>query len=172
MNAPKDDKLLLILLKKISDWCQDDEILQCRSLEISDWSLGQHCDHILKADRLNLRAIEVLMRGGGEPIDSMRKTHPVFQSGEIPRGVAKAPDFVLPTEDPRSEDLEPLSGRVFTGWKEMLAEWQVGAGSGHNLEMGISHHEMGILNIPGWIRFAEIHTRHHVCIMEDILNRK
>lgn len=168
MNTFKDGEQLLSLLSEMSDWCQADSILRQRSATVSQWSVGQHCEHILKADRLNLRAIEMLMRGGGEAIDSSASSHPVLVSGEIPRGVAEAPGFVMPEEEPVSKVLVPLAEKVLSGWSEKLKELEGCTGTEDYMTRGIPHHEMGLLDIPTWIRFAMIHTRHHVDIAAEI----
>lgn len=169
MSSSTDGAVLLSLLIRIRQLCQSEESLSFHSASISHWSVGQHCEHILKADRLNLRAIEMLMRGGGEAIDSSASSHPVLESGEIPRGVAEAPGFVMPEEEPASEVLVPLAEKVLSGWSEKLKELEGCTGNEEFMMRGIPHHEMGLLDIPAWIRFAMIHTRHHVDIAEEIL---
>ena len=168
LNSTEAGSFLLTLLSDIHEKCQSDEVLRLRSSGISQWSVGQHCEHILKADRLNLRAIEMLLRGGGEPIDSSASSHPVLVSGEIPRGVAEAPGFVMPEEEPVSKVLVPLAEKVLSGWSEKLKELEGCTGTEDYMTRGIPHHEMGLLDIPTWIRFAMIHTRHHVDIAAEI----
>ena len=120
MNTASDAEDLLALLSEIRAWCQDPVIFSGRSETVSDWSVAQHCEHILKADRLNLRAIEVLLGGGGEEIGESGPTHPVFDQGVIPRGVAKAPDYVMPADKPELESVSLLADRVLSGWTETL----------------------------------------------------
>ena len=172
MNTAPDAEDLLALLSEIRGWCQDPVIFSGRSETVSGWSVAQHCEHILKADRLNLRAIEVLLGGGGEEIGESGPTHPVFDQGVIPRGVAKAPDYVMPADEPELESVSLLADRVLSGWTETLPRCQSDSENPIRTGRGIAHHAMGILDIPDWIRFANLHTRHHVDIAHEILAQR
>ena len=160
---------LQALLQEIESVCQDFQQISQADPKISGWSVGQHCEHILKADRLNLRAIRVLLEGGGEPVQEEKAPHPILKVGVIPRGVAEAPRFVLPKDSPDQEQLGNLVQRVLTDWNEIRKQvLQSGKAGSEESRRGISHHELGLLDIVSWVRFARIHTDHHLVIIRAI----
>ena len=168
-SIQKEADLLQALLQEIESVCRDFQQILQADLKISGWSVGQHCEHILKADRLNLRAIRVLLEGGGELLQEVAAPHPILKVGVIPRGVAEAPGFVLPKDSPDQEQLGLLAQRVLADWNEIRNQVsQPGRTESEEARRGISHHELGLLDIVSWIRFARVHTEHHLSIIRSI----
>ncbi len=166
-SIAEEGRALLLSLTEIQKYCQDPEMIHRINAEVSEWSVGQHCEHILKADRLNLRAVDLLHSGGGEEGDSSRSPHPVLLSGFIPTGMAEAPRYVQPADDPQVDQLTSMTDKVLAGWAKTLEEMKA---LSPPFSRGILHHEMGLLDIPGWVRFARVHTDHHLKII-DLIRR-
>lgn len=80
--------------------------------------------------------------------------------GDFPRGKGKAPERVIPMGEINAEILEGLSTKT----QNMLAEIEA-------LEKNVhfKHPLFGLLNKKSTIRFLEIHTRHHLEIIRDII---
>lgn len=81
----------------------------------------------------------------------------------IPRGKAKAPKIVLPPEIISHEDLlkQLQAARIHIEQLKPLPE------TSHFI-----HHVFGMLSKQQTLRFLEIHTKHHLKIVNDILKDK
>ena len=78
----------------------------------------------------------------------------------IPRGKGKAPKIVMPTDDIKEEQLrDQLS----------LARKNIDDISSINGNATFKHPYFGVLNKKQTIKFVEVHTKHHLKIMRDIL---
>ena len=84
----------------------------------------------------------------------------VFFLGKFPRGKAKAPASVMPTEN---ITLEHLSESVANA---RLAIQKIMAGEKNKYFL---HPIFGNLNRPQTLNFFGIHTKHHLLIINDIL---
>ena len=87
----------------------------------------------------------------------------VLATKKIPRGKAKAPKVVVPKAAINSDDLQEHLTKTRNTIKtlEMVSK-------DHFFE----HPYFGKLKRKETIRFLEIHTRHHLNIIEDIVNNK
>ena len=85
----------------------------------------------------------------------------VFLFGWIPRGKGKAPTFTRPGEP----DPEEVRERLATT-RDQLA----GLDLEHldSLRMSYPHPVFGILTLPRWLRFIQIHHDHHRRIIRDL----
>jgi hypothetical protein len=137
--------------------------------ECSAWSPEQHLAHVALANELVLRNLKSLARGeglllvrGGEPHPA---THELLASGRFPRGRAQAPRMVRP---PETVERELLLQWLADGRRELeaLDARTVVAG-----ELKVPHQLLGPLDAPQWARFAAAHTRHHLAIALEILQR-
>ncbi len=91
--------------------------------------------------------------------------HVILLTGRIPRGRAKAPDFVEPQGLERQAIVAGLGetrGRLIAldGRLEEL----------RRLEATIAHPILGGFTAARWLRFAHIHHLHHGRIIDDILD--
>jgi hypothetical protein len=86
----------------------------------------------------------------------------IFNLGKIPRGKAKAPKVVLPPDDINMEIVRNQLDEA----KEILIKLE-------NVEKNkfFPHPFFGKLNKKQAIRIIELHTRHHLNIMDDIIKR-
>lgn len=149
-----------------------EERLYLRLETVSGWSPAQHVDHVVKALALILDAVDRLREGtstdivlGGVP---NLAGFAVLTTGWIPRGRGNAPTDVLPEPTPvrhrlreavyeavrRARDLAPHAGGL---------ETTVGT---------LPHPILGPMRAAHWLRFADIHTRHHMAIVADIDRRR
>lgn len=128
--------------------------------EISSSNVAWHIDHSLKV--IN-RVCNFLITS--DPSDYKWKFNKwrliIFLKGAIPRGKAKAPRYVRPPENINIEDL-----------KLQLIEVQELLSTIEKLppKSNFNHHIFGKLHLKKTIRFLEIHTNHHIKIINEILN--
>ncbi|MBM3991574.1 MAG: DinB family protein [Planctomycetes bacterium] len=136
---------------------------------LSGWNVEQHVAHCSLANELVGRNLKSLLKGSGllvvdtgEPVDGALE---ILASGRIPRGTAQAPRSVRPP---------PLVERAY------LLEWLDGnerefAEAKRQLDLllaapkRIPHQILGPLTAVQWLRFAAIHTAHHMSIARELL---
>ena len=136
--------------------------------DVSGWSIGEHAYHLVLACDLSLRNVASLVKDEGmlvrEPVDRKDEALAILAAG-IPRGAAEAPRFVRP---PARLDLGLL--------RELLA--QVGAVRDDlaarvdevlAAPRCVPHQLLGDLTASEWVRFARVHTDHHLAIVDDIV---
>jgi len=87
----------------------------------------------------------------------------LFTLGYIPRGKAKAPKIVKPTEIISSEDLNSQSQLAYQNIENLKSA---------NKNAYFIHFVFSVLNKKRTIRFLQLHTNHHLKIIRDILNQK
>ena len=128
--------------------------------KISKVDVAWHLDHILKV--IN-RVYDSLEASDTEAyswnLNPARLL--VFTSGELPRGKGKAPASVLPPDEIYTDDI--LSQLAEARDKVPLLD-----SLDHNASF--THPAFGRLNTKYSKRFLEIHTQHHLKIIEDILS--
>lgn len=135
----------------------------------SDWTIGQHAQHVLLALDHTGRALDLLGEGTD---DRIQRSLPdprsddyappavverLLGSGRIPRGEAEAPAHVVP-------DSRVTSARAAEMFRDQRGGWRrrgqrlagCGAWSGW-----LPHPILGPLSARQWVRFAFVHTRHH-----------
>ena len=85
----------------------------------------------------------------------------VFLTGIIPRGRAKCPKAVIPTD----QATEP-------GLRELLAEAGLSAqkAAESNCDCWWKHFALGVMKRDEALKFVEIHNKHHLKIISDILS--
>lgn len=128
---------------------------------ISKSSVGWHIEHTLLA--INLI------------IDQLKKSDPndykwefsftrilVFTINKIPRGRAQSPKSVIPKNNFTAETLKKHAEIA----KEKLKELQVLHQNNY-----FEHPFFGKLNLTPAKRFLNIHTKHHIAIINDIIGR-
>ncbi len=135
--------------------------------EVSAWSPAQQLYHILRANGMMLKGIQLICHGHrmadneGEPNDAGRH---LLVHGFI-RGKAKAPDAVVPPETVSREDLRDSLARSRRKHAETEAFLpQIPEATGR-----LPHHLLGMLNASEWLRLARLHSEHHRAIIRDIV---
>ncbi len=140
-----------------------------RADAISRWSVAQQLDHIVEAAKYCLNFASQVSHGEGEDAASAGKTkfigRVILVTGWIPRGKGKAPQVVVPEDEP---DLDRLANR--------LAGLRVECGALADRSLALDtaecvarHPLLGAFTACDWLRFAGVHTRHHLKIVRDIL---
>lgn len=148
----------------------DDLAAQCgdhlflRSAQVSKWSFGQQLEHLYRSSHYVLDRLEESLTGenASEPIGMWGRG--LMIGGFIPRGAFPT----IPPLEPASgtmDDIRPLRESL----KKRLAEidWdlaQIKASPGRS-----RHPRMKWLSSSQWLFFADIHHRHHLAIMRDIV---
>ena len=128
--------------------------------EISKSNVGWHIEHILLTNKMILEAVEK-----SNPADytwSFKLSRiVVFTMNKIPRGRAKAPKVVVPkTYDEQTllEHLKIVTAKI-QGLENMSSDKY------------FDHPYFGNLRLNKTIKFLEIHTNHHLEIINDIIKK-
>jgi hypothetical protein len=147
---------LLSLLKKI-----ESKIVfrETSNLMVSKADVAWHLDHSLKVINSVISGLKK-----SNPEEYKWKLHfkrSFFLTiGSIPRGKARAPKSVQSFENSTLEDIQ----------KQLeTARFLVNELQGLPKNSNINHPYIGILNLKQATRFLEIHTHHHIKIMNDII---
>ena len=146
------------------------EVLDSSAPAISGWSAEQQLAHVALANEIIVRNLHSLARGsgalvvrGGEPVDGALR---MLSSGVIPRGRAHSPRMVRP---PAQFDRELLLRWIEDDRREIekLDPANVVASA-----LRVPHQLLGPLDAPQWLRFAVVHTRHHLEIACEVLRAR
>ncbi|MCH3883346.1 DUF1569 domain-containing protein [Tenacibaculum aquimarinum] len=151
MNTEKLD----YLLQRIEDYIENHEVLKS---DISKASVGWHIDHSLKVVN---NVVGALQKSDPETYKNnfslMGKIF--FALGFFPRGKAKAPKHVKPPEVILKEDL--IS-------QIEVAKNNINVISELNKNAYFKHPLFGNVNRKRVTRFLDLHTNHHVKIINEI----
>lgn len=132
------------------------------SSRISGWSVGQHVDHLIKADQ------SIFVRFPAPEEEAPPQVTPlgrfVLWTGWIPRGKGKAPSATQPEAPERDALIEGIDGI------ERLFEQAIELPEALADPAPIAKHPyFGGLNRAQWLRFVQVHHHHHAKIVRDIL---
>ena len=154
----------------VVDW--PDERLYPRVEAVSAWSPAQHVDHVLRALEILWGRAEDLVEGRSAEIQPTGGpgllTRLVLLTGWIPRGRGRAPDAALP--DPR-----PVRHRLRVALRDACVRVESLRSRADALTAAtgvLPHPQLGDFDARRWIRFADVHTRHHLAIVADIDRRR
>lgn len=131
------------------------------NLEISKWSIYQQIEHILLVNTQVLEMVEA----GKTPEDQKSRSilsYVTLTFGFIPRGRAESPNYVLPESSDKNDLL-----KLIEKFKAQLIRVKSLETFNSNEVVG-NHPYFGGLSRSEWLRFIEIHTRHHLKIIRDI----
>jgi len=138
--------------------------LSVRVPRVSKWSFGEQLEHLYLSSHYVLDRLEEAMTGRNANEHRGFYGHGLMVAGFIPR-------YVFPTIPPlvpksgTMEHIEPLRDNLRD--RLVRLEWdfdQIQASLGKSM-----HPRMKYLNGSEWLFFADIHHRHHLAIMRDIL---
>ncbi len=145
------------------------EELSATRPEVSGWSPGEHLFHMILACELSLKNAEALARDEGrlvrEPAERSAEGLDVLREGRIPRGVAQAPRFVQPPKRIDFDLLVTLLGDVRNAHGALAAD----PDRLRQAPRTVPHQLLGDLSCAEWLRFAQVHTDHHLAIVAEIL---
>ena len=156
------------LTTRVARWLErPDATLATRDPERSGWSVGEHLFHLAFANELSLKNAASLVAAQGLLIRPLEPRVPeaelILASGRLPHGT-EAPRFVRPPPRVDPSFLREVAGGV-------RAELERLATDPEDLERapdGIPHQALGILSAREWVRFARMHTAHHLRIVRRI----
>jgi len=138
------------------------EIFELTNPTVSNSSIGWHIEH-------SFLVVNVIIKGlkKSNPNDykwkfNLKRLY-VYTINKIPRGGSKAPKRVHPQNNFSQESLK----KHFAITIEKLQ-----ALSTLNPDNYIEHPVLGKLNVKPTIKFLFIHTRHHIDIINDIINKQ
>lgn len=123
------------------------------------WSYSEVYSHILEANLLSLLALEKCVKGKAE--ENTKKTHLavwlILFLGKFPPGKIKAPERIAAlVQKINPAEAETLMLKFKTKLNE-LAPLVAGASATQKAK----HPRLGFLNARQWLRFIQIHSRHH-----------
>jgi hypothetical protein len=136
---------------------------------VSGWGVGQHVEHCAMAlDRI-VGAISFLLVNPEHGLGlgpTLARATPMLESGSIPRGMGKAPEFLIPQPEPDRAQTRAQVEAARELWDTL---------SGKRDEMReckatFAHFALGNFTSPQWVRFMAVHTAHHFKIVRDILD--
>ena len=140
-----------------------------RRPEISGWCALEHIAHVALANELIVRNLDSLVSGqgllviaSGDPVSGALK---ILGSGKIPRGLAQSPRMVRPPAKIDRELLDEWLKTAEQGFsRHARTQPELQAATGR-----IPHQMLGPLTASLWVRFAAVHTRHHLEIADLVL---
>ncbi|HVS17034.1 MAG TPA: DinB family protein [Planctomycetota bacterium] len=137
---------------------------------VSGWSAEQHLAHLALANELVCRNLRSLLKGSGALVidegDPPADALAVLESGRFPRGAAQAPRMVRPPEQVRRDYLADWLAGNRLDFDELSAR----TGEIEAASKRIPHQVLGPLTAARWLRFAAMHTRHHLDIAREVLS--
>ncbi|WJJ97318.1 DUF1569 domain-containing protein [Algibacter luteus] len=151
-------EILSQLLSKIEATIPQKEV---KNPSVSNATVGWQLDHALKV----FNAVSE-WTANSNPEDYKYKFNYwrtiLLTSGYFPRGKVKAPKHVLPPETVTTEDLlkQLETARIHVGKLKSLPE-----------KAYFKHFIFGKLSKKKTLRFLEVHTNHHLKIINDILKK-
>ncbi|WP_310380048.1 DUF1569 domain-containing protein [Flavobacterium sp.] len=129
---------------------------------VSKSAVSWHIDHTLRVLSLVIETLK-----NTKPTDAKRKFNIlkqlVFITGIIPRGKAKAPKSVQSFEEITLETLK-------LQFKE--TRFLVSLLNHLNVNSSFIHPYFGVLNLKETEKFLYLHTKHHIKIINDIIQKK
>jgi hypothetical protein len=138
--------------------------LDLRAESVSGWSFGQQLEHLYRSSHY---VLDHLCESMGNHRGSERMNllgHALMTAGFIPRGLFQVIPELRPTSgdeaviQPLKESLEARLGRL---------EWSLRQINSHD---GRSRHpRMRYMVANQWLFFMDVHHRHHLAIMEDLV---
>ncbi len=162
---------------------EDARACEARAPSVSEWSVANHLEHLLKADRWIIGWIESVVAGrsqpGGEPSepgddasDPSADEHGrpsavgylVLSTGFIPRGRGRAPE--------RSHPSGLTTPEILAGFRQVRAQVEAlepRLGEVDAAAITLDHPMLGQFTPAHWLRFADVHHVHHDKIVRDIL---
>lgn len=147
-----------------------DAVLSRVNPAVSAWSSAQQLYHILRANGMMFKGIQLICHGhrmaenDGEPTPAGYR---VLTHGFV-RGAGQAPDAVQPPDTVSREVLDESMARSARKYAETEAFLgQIPEATGR-----LPHHALGMLSALEWLRLARLHAEHHLAIIRDIVGQQ
>ena len=134
--------------------------------DISGWSIGEQLYHITLANASIPKLIERMKEGrlGNEEDEPQLEKIALIEQGIIPGG-RQAPERVIPPTDLNKD----LLNRDYSRMRKATQRLAPLLDELHDIPNRFPHMFFGPLSAVEWVRFMEIHTRHHMNIVEKLV---
>jgi hypothetical protein len=164
INMDKEYQRLQAFYEAAQGHLDDPKQRQATASTVSGWSVGEHLHHTTLVNTAILRQMQQWLTGDletrqGTPNMAGRL---VLWLGRLPRGRGRSPAAFVPER----------TVEVVDAFRESQAHLEA---LGPDLDAlrqcsgGLPHPALGVLAAPQWLRFARIHSEHHLAIIRDIL---
>ena len=133
----------------------------------SGWSALEHLFHITLANEMSLKNACNLIAERGRLRCELEELDPraidILARGRLPLGT-QAPRFVAPPAEPDLSLAREIHDDVCKAAEapELAGELPCGP-------LGIPHQALGVLTASQWLRFARMHSAHHLRIVRAVL---
>ena len=169
MNVDQDLDGLQAALAHCQDLGSRESVRDARDPGVSGWSAAQHLYHMALACDLSLRNVEGLVAQKGLLIVKGAQTSEeairLLAKEEFRRGQAESPRMVRPGADVNPQFLaREQEGNQATLEGLRRCRGEIAPAPDH-----VPHQVLGPMTAAMWLRFARLHTLHHLAIIEDIL---
>ena len=133
--------------------------------KVSKWTVGKQLEHLLLSHDSILDVLDRLIDGrqGPAPGGKTFIGRVVLATGFIPRGAGKAPEFAEPAGRDAA-DIEAGLRRLAERIAQLAEQLPLLEEAGWRCR----HPYFGALDVGEWMRFMDIHHRHHLKIVRDI----
>jgi hypothetical protein len=135
------------------------EFRNSKNISVSKSDVAWHLDHVLRVTN-GIASIVLTSKPEDYENNFNIKRSLIFLIGKMPRGKARAPKTVVSDGEITLSDLQSKVERA----KSLLHNFHYCTSQKH-----FRHPYFGSLNLKQTIRFLEIHTKHHLKIVDDIL---
>jgi len=134
---------------------------------IGGWSYSEVYSHIFDASLLSLIALSNCLNGDGEVKPTAFGAKVVLFFGALPPGKK----YKVPAKlAERVKKISPMAAQQFiTDFEMQLAKVYPQLG-GAELKVKTKHPRLGYLNAKQWLRFIEVHLKHHLKQLNRISN--
>lgn len=145
-------------LNEVQSYIADRDVI---ATEISSVDVAWHLDHLLKV--INGVHDSLGQSNPGDYKYSWKFVRSfVFTIGRIPRGIGESPKSVFPPDVIMTDDI----------YKQLKdARLKLLTFSDFDKNQHFNHYKFGVLNRDKALKFVEIHTRHHLRIIRDIIRK-
>lgn len=143
----------------------DHDLHDVEAVKVSKWTIGKQLEHLLLSDETVLDRFDRLTDGrdGPAPGGKTMLGRLLLFTGFIPRGAGKSPRAVKPAGRDAA-DIEAGLQRLAERMAELTEQLPLLEEAGWRCK----HPYFGALDIGEWMRFMDVHHRHHLKIIRDI----
>ena len=129
--------------------------------KVSKWTVGMQIEHCFLGTRGICNAL-VRSKPHTGNIKKRLLRRVIFLTGTIPRGRGKAPDASIPSEEITESGLLELLFKAKLSVKQAAES---------DSDCWWAHFVFGVMKRDDALRFVEIHNKHHLKIISDILSK-
>lgn len=123
------------------------------------WSYSEVYQHIFDSSMLSIEAMESISNGKGKPGSPTLPGKAILFAGAFPPGVRfKVPEILEGrVKKITKSEAEEMMQRLISNLKTIYP-----AVANADKNLAVSHPRLGDLNAGEWVRFTEIHIKHHL----------